>query len=209
MIRVAGPRSVRLALVAASSTVAVTSLAERPAFAQPWLKARSWIESSGPSRIRSRASSSLRVHLRSPRRIGRSESQGSRTVRPSSSAVRLKERAWRLPVATSMWKGIVGRNYRVSAPPGRRGGVDMMRAMPPARPDAVVFDNDGLLLDTESVWSRAEADMFKRYGAKFTLQHKLELVGTSAAIAGRLFERWLDRPGGRAELMEELNDLVV
>ena len=38
----------------------------------------------------------------------------------------------------------------------------MMRAMPPQRPDAVVFDNDGLLLDTESVWTRAEGDLFAR-----------------------------------------------
>ena len=48
MTSVAGPRWARRPSVAASSTVAVTSVAERSAFAQPWLKARSWIESSGP-----------------------------------------------------------------------------------------------------------------------------------------------------------------
>jgi HAD superfamily hydrolase (TIGR01509 family) len=86
----------------------------------------------------------------------------------------------------------------------------MMRAMPSAqRPDAVVFDNDGLLLDTESVWTRAEGDLFERYDADFTAEHKRELVGTSADIAGGLMEGWLGRPGRRAELMEELNDLVV
>jgi HAD superfamily hydrolase (TIGR01509 family) len=85
----------------------------------------------------------------------------------------------------------------------------MMRAMPPQRPDAVVFDNDGLLLDTESVWTRAEEDLFERYGAEFTAEHKLELIGTSAGIAGGLLERWLDQPGRVAELIEELNELVV
>ena len=85
----------------------------------------------------------------------------------------------------------------------------MMRAMPPQRPDAVVFDNDGLLLDTESVWTRAEEDLFERYGAEFTTEHKRELVGTSAAIAGGLLERWLDQPGRVPELIEELNVLVV
>jgi HAD superfamily hydrolase (TIGR01509 family) len=65
----------------------------------------------------------------------------------------------------------------------------MMPAMPPVRPDAVVFDNDGLLLDTESVWSRAEADLFERYGA--------------------LLERWLGQEGRAPELIEELNVLVV
>ncbi|HVY96785.1 MAG TPA: HAD family phosphatase [Solirubrobacterales bacterium] len=81
--------------------------------------------------------------------------------------------------------------------------------MPPRRPDAVVFDNDGLILDTESVWTRAEADLFERYGAEFTPDHKRELVGTSADVAGAKIEGWLGRPGRKLELMEELNDLVV
>ena len=55
--------------------------------------------------------------------------------------------------------------------------------MPPV-PDAVVFDNDGLLLDTESVWTRAEQDLFERRGLEFTPADKRELVGTSAEIAG-------------------------
>ncbi|HVV89339.1 MAG TPA: HAD family phosphatase [Solirubrobacterales bacterium] len=81
--------------------------------------------------------------------------------------------------------------------------------MPPSRPDAVVFDNDGLLLDTESVWTRAEEDLFERYGLEFTVEHKRELVGTSAATSGRLLERWLDQPGRIAALIEELDELVV
>jgi HAD superfamily hydrolase (TIGR01509 family) len=108
-----------------------------------------------------------------------------------------------------MWKGIVGRNYRVSAPPGRRGGVDMMRAMPPQRPDAVVFDNDGLLLDTESVWTRAEEDIFERHGFEFTSTHKVELIGKSGAMASKLLEGWLEQPGQGVALMAELDELVV
>jgi HAD superfamily hydrolase (TIGR01509 family) len=76
-------------------------------------------------------------------------------------------------------------------------------------PDAVIFDNDGLLLDTESVWTRAEQDLFARRGLGFTPAHKHELVGTSAEIAGGILERRLGEPGRAAELIEELNDLVV
>lgn len=81
--------------------------------------------------------------------------------------------------------------------------------MSTALPDAVVFDNDGLLLDTESVWTRAEQDLFDRRGAEFTPADKRELVGTSAAIAGGILERRLGEPGRAAELIEELNELVV
>ena len=73
----------------------------------------------------------------------------------------------------------------------------------------IVFDCDGLLLDTESVWTRAEEDLFERRGAEFTPADKLELVGTSAEIAGRVLERRLGEPGRAAELIEELNGLVV
>jgi HAD superfamily hydrolase (TIGR01509 family) len=78
-----------------------------------------------------------------------------------------------------------------------------------AAPAAVVFDNDGLLLDTESVWTRAEQDLFRRRETAFTPADKLELVGTSAEIAGGILERRLGEPGRAAELIEELNELVV
>ncbi len=76
-------------------------------------------------------------------------------------------------------------------------------------PDAVIFDNDGLLLDTESVWTRAEEDLFERRGLEFTAGDKRELVGTSAAIAGGILERRLGEPGRAGALIEELNELVV
>jgi len=76
-------------------------------------------------------------------------------------------------------------------------------------PDAVVFDNDGLLLDTESVWTRAEQDLFERRDLEFTPAHKRELVGTSAEIAGGILEKRLGELGRASELIDELNELVV
>ena|SRR5436305_4829672 len=85
----------------------------------------------------------------------------------------------------------------------------MLTAMETPLPAAVIFDNDGLLLDTESVWTRAEQDLFERRDLEFTPQHKRELVGTSAEIAGGILERRLGEPGRAAALIEELNELVV
>jgi HAD superfamily hydrolase (TIGR01509 family) len=81
--------------------------------------------------------------------------------------------------------------------------------MDPGPPDAVVFDNDGLLLDTESVWTRAERDLFERRGADFTPADKRVLVGTSAEVAGGILEERLREPGRATALIEELNALVV
>jgi len=85
----------------------------------------------------------------------------------------------------------------------------MIPPMDAASPTAVVFDNDGLLLDTESVWTRAEQDLFERRALDFTPADKRELVGTSAEIAGGILERRLGEPGRAAELIDELNELVV
>ena len=79
----------------------------------------------------------------------------------------------------------------------------------PTAPAVVIFDNDGLLLDTESVWTRAEQDLFERRNLKFTPADKHELVGTSAEVAGGVLERRLGEPGRAAELIDELNELVV
>lgn len=78
-----------------------------------------------------------------------------------------------------------------------------------AYPEAVLFDNDGLLLDTEAVWSRAEQKLFATRGQEFTIDHKRSLVGSSAKIAGRKLARFLNEPGRALEIMDELNDLVL
>lgn len=81
-------------------------------------------------------------------------------------------------------------------------------AGPVATLAAVIFDNDGLLLDTESVWTRAEHDLFSRRGREFTAAHKRELVGTSAQACGAILARQLDQPGREAELIAELDERV-
>jgi HAD superfamily hydrolase (TIGR01509 family) len=88
------------------------------------------------------------------------------------------------------------------------GDAAVSIARPVATPAAVIFDNDGLLLDTESVWTRAESDLFARRGREFTLAHKQALVGTSAQIAGGLLAGQLGEPGRELELVAELDELV-
>jgi HAD superfamily hydrolase (TIGR01509 family) len=75
--------------------------------------------------------------------------------------------------------------------------------------DAIVFDNDGLLLDTEHAWTRAEVELFARRGAAFTEAHKRELIGTSRTESAVKLERILDLPGQGAALMDELHELVL
>jgi HAD superfamily hydrolase (TIGR01509 family) len=75
--------------------------------------------------------------------------------------------------------------------------------------EAVVFDNDGLLLDTEEAWTRAERKLFARRGATFTADHKRALLGTSVARSALKLEAMLSLPGEGARLMDELHDLVM
>lgn len=76
-------------------------------------------------------------------------------------------------------------------------------------PAAVVFDNDGLFLDTEEAWTRAEVVLFARRGLQFTLDHKRDLIGSSRPVAAAKLERMLSLPGEGFALMDELHDLVM
>jgi len=76
-------------------------------------------------------------------------------------------------------------------------------------PAAVLFDNDGLLLDTEVLWTRAEVTLFERYGATFTIEHKRELIGTSGPVTEAKVERMLGQPGRGPALMAEMHGLVM
>src|SRR5437870_6826223 len=76
-------------------------------------------------------------------------------------------------------------------------------------PAAVVFDCDGLLVDTETLWTRAETELFRRHGRAFTLEDKKALLGTGWLAGGRVLERLLDRPGEAKELSQMLLQLVT
>jgi HAD superfamily hydrolase (TIGR01509 family) len=79
----------------------------------------------------------------------------------------------------------------------------------PTLPAAVVFDNDGLLLDTEEAWTRAETTLFANHGSTFTFDHKRDLIGSSHSIAAGRLEVMLDQPGNGEDLMNELHALVM
>lgn len=76
-------------------------------------------------------------------------------------------------------------------------------------PSAVVFDNDGLLLDTEEAWTRAEQTLFAGLGREFTVEHKRTLIGSSRSLAATKLETILERPGEGEALMDELHELVM
>ena len=75
---------------------------------------------------------------------------------------------------------------------------------------AVVFDMDGLLLDTEVLWQRAEGRLFARHGDAFTFEDKLTVMGTSGAFTGDFFARRLGLPAEDGpQLIRELTELML
>jgi HAD superfamily hydrolase (TIGR01509 family) len=76
-------------------------------------------------------------------------------------------------------------------------------------PEAVVFDNDGLLLDTEGLWTKAQVKLFAAHGRPFEIEHKRAFVGVAGPLAEARLEQMLEAPGRGPELLEELNRLVM
>ena len=70
---------------------------------------------------------------------------------------------------------------------------------------AVIFDMDGLLLDTETLWHEAEVDLFARHGGEFTWDDKMAVIGTSYDFTADYFADRLDRPRSEGPaLVEEM-----
>jgi HAD superfamily hydrolase (TIGR01509 family) len=74
---------------------------------------------------------------------------------------------------------------------------------------AVIFDMDGLLLDTETLWHDSEVELFARRGIEFTRQDQLQVIGTSFDITARYFAERLGRPPeDGAALVDEMVALM-
>ncbi len=58
-----------------------------------------------------------------------------------------------------------------------------MTTQPAPVPAAVLFDMDGLLVDSEPVWSVAEHELFASWGREFTDELKQQIMGTRLDVA--------------------------
>src|ERR1700677_3821933 len=80
-------------------------------------------------------------------------------------------------------------------------------------PQAVVFDCDGLLGDTERCWAAAEAEGFARRGGTLSNAENLELIGMSIPetlvyLAERIGEE-IEPEVLKAELLELVKTVVA
>jgi HAD superfamily hydrolase (TIGR01509 family) len=79
----------------------------------------------------------------------------------------------------------------------------------PGRFRAVIFDLDGLLLDTEPGWRRAEAELLRRHGDAFTEADAVASLGTPVeTVVARYATRLGLGADGRARLLVELMELA-
>lgn len=69
----------------------------------------------------------------------------------------------------------------------------------------VIFDNDGLILDTESAYERILKEIAERYGKKYTEEVKRKVVGTPENETARIFLEELGIPLSIETFNEEYN----
>ncbi len=78
----------------------------------------------------------------------------------------------------------------------------------PTNTEAVVFDCDGLLVNTEACWTVAEAAVFAEHGHPFGPEQKALVIGRTVEAAGEAIAQYVGRPGAGAELAVELLERV-
>jgi HAD superfamily hydrolase (TIGR01509 family) len=83
------------------------------------------------------------------------------------------------------------------------------RFHPPSRPAAVLWDMDGTLVDTEPYWMATETAMAEEYGAEWTHEDAMHLVGSDLLVSGRYIKERMGLPQSPEEIVEMLLDGVV
>ncbi|GII65320.1 haloacid dehalogenase [Sphaerisporangium krabiense] len=77
------------------------------------------------------------------------------------------------------------------------------------QPKAVVFDCDGLLMDTEPCWTVAETELFARRGLPFGVEQKALVIGRSLPDAAEAVAELFQEPGRGPAIADELLGLVA
>lgn len=71
-------------------------------------------------------------------------------------------------------------------------------------PQAVVFDCDGMLLDTESIWNRAQAAVVETVGARLRAEDHEHLHGSTIEVAAEIIAERADAP--EPEVLAQLHE---
>jgi HAD superfamily hydrolase (TIGR01509 family) len=77
------------------------------------------------------------------------------------------------------------------------------------RPDAVLWDMDGTLVDTEPYWIETEFALVEKHGGTWSTEHALNLVGNDLIESGRYIREHSGIDVEPADIVEELLDGVV
>ncbi len=73
---------------------------------------------------------------------------------------------------------------------------------------AVIFDMDGLLLDTEGIYSEVTQIIVGRYGRRFDWSHKQNIIGRGAGDLARYVVEAMDLPISPEEFLAVRERLV-
>ena len=76
-------------------------------------------------------------------------------------------------------------------------------------PEAVLWDMDGTLVDTEPYWIDAEFALADRHGGSWSSDHALNLVGHDLLDSGRYIREHMGIDLEPSDIVEELLDTVV
>lgn len=80
---------------------------------------------------------------------------------------------------------------------------------PGRRPDAVLWDMDGTLVDTEPYWIAVEHQLAAEHGATWSHEHAMQLVGNDLLSSGRYIREVMELQMSAEEVVEYLLDGVV
>jgi HAD superfamily hydrolase (TIGR01509 family) len=75
---------------------------------------------------------------------------------------------------------------------------------PGARPEAVVFDLDGVLIDSEQVWDEVRERFVREHGGRWHAEAQREMMGMSSTEWSRYLHEELGVPIAPAEISDEV-----
>ena len=74
---------------------------------------------------------------------------------------------------------------------------------------AVIFDMDGVIIDSEPLWEKAERILLARRGIDYNPTYRDKIVGLNQKDSGRLLKETFNLPETIEELLSERIDLIV